>query len=187
MMIDYLQEYSSETGCGLAYIYFNYKEHLEQKPAAILASIIKQLSSQLLNLPKVVQDLYGRLALLKRRPSFRDLESILVAISKLFPQTYIVCDALDECPQSQRRELLPFFLRIGLQKINLFLTSRDYPEDIQCFFENSAKVRLSARDDDITSYIEQKIEENPRAKRLVNEGKCKDLIISGIKRCANKM
>lgn len=187
MMIDYLQEYSLETGSGLAYIYFNYKEQLEQKPAVILASIIKQLSSQLLHLPKVVQELYGRLAPLKRRPLFRDLESILVAISKLFPQTYIVCDALDECPQSQRRELLPFFLRIGLQKINLFLTSRDYPEDIQCFFENSDKVRLSARDDDITSYIEQKIEENPRAKRLVNEGKCKDLIISSIKRNANKM
>ncbi|KAI5852526.1 ankyrin repeat-containing domain protein [Morchella snyderi] len=187
MMIDYFQEYSSETGCGLAYIYFNYKEQLEQKPAVVLASIIKQLSSQLLNLPKVVQDLYGKLSLLKRRPSFPDLENILVAISKLFPQTYIICDALDECPQGQRRELLPFFLRIGLQKINIFLTSRDYPEDIQCFFESSAKVRLSARDDDITSYIEQKIEENSRAKRLVNEGKCKDLIISRIKRCANKM
>lgn len=73
--------------------------------------------------------------------------------------------------------------------MSLFLTSREHPEDIQQSFENTAKIMLWAKDEDIAYYIEQKIDENPRTKRLVASGQanCKDIIISGLRDCAKGM
>jgi hypothetical protein len=53
---------------------------------------------------------------------------------------------------------------MGDDGASLFLTSREYPEDIQSSLDDkSTKLKLSANDQDIHNYIEQKIEENPRA------------------------
>jgi hypothetical protein len=77
---------------------------------------------------------------------------------------------------------------MGDDGASLFLTSREYPEDIQSSLDDkSTKLKLSANDQDIHNYIEQKIEENPRAKRLVRDGGIKDRIISELTKCSDGM
>lgn len=71
--------------------------------------------------------------------------------------------------------------------IRLFLTSREHPEDIQDSLQSSPKVELSAKNEDIKIYIEQKIDENPRARRLISQGNCKDRIIEQLQQSANGM
>lgn len=187
-MIDYIQKEKSAAGFGVAYIYFNYKEQDQQLPTYVLASLVKQLASQLPRLPKEVEDLYDQLKPKFQRPTFEALRNAFLATSKLFIRTFVVCDALDEChPENQRRQLLPLFHQMGKDGVNLFLTSRQHPEDIQVSFRYSAKIELCARGEDIEKYIKQQINDHPRAKRLVLQAKCEHRIISDIISCSKGM
>lgn len=98
---------------------------------------------------------------------------------------FLVFDALDEC--DQRKGLLPLLHRMGKGGANLFVTSRQHPEDIQASFHSSAKIKLSAQDNDIRIYIEQKISEHSRARRLVQQARCQDKIVSELIDCAQGM
>lgn len=188
-MVDHLLDRAATENHGVAYIYFNYKEHDLQKPKDILASILKQLICQIhdLGIPKEIGDLYDTLECRKIKPTFERLYGILLVVIKSFPQTFVVCDALDECDQKSRRQLLQLFHRMAKDCINLFITSRDYPEDIQDSLRDSVKLELLANDEDIASYIEQKIDENARAKRLITEGQVKGMIISELTKYAKGM
>lgn len=76
---------------------------------------------------------------------------------------------------------------MGENGISLFLTSREYPEDIQESFSKPIKNNLWARDGDITSYITQKINDYPRVRRLVENGNYQKMVISQITECAHGM
>ncbi|KAI5840036.1 ankyrin repeat-containing domain protein [Morchella snyderi] len=190
LLIDYLQGRATKANHGVAYIYFNYQEQNQQEPRDFLASILKQLACQLESLPKEIEELYEGLGKRHGRPTIEDLSTILFKLSKSFTRTFIICDALDECdPGKQRKMLLPLFHQMAKNGIYVFLTSREYPEDIQISLQGSAsaKIRLWAKDEDITFYIKQKIADNPRAKRLVEQGNCQDKIILQLQKCANGM
>lgn len=133
-----------------------------------------------------IEDLYEKLSPESVRLSLVDLCSALLSTLKAFDQVFLVFDALDECDEKkQRKYLLQFFHRMGNSGIHVFITSRHCPGDIQTSLCDSAKLELSAKEEDIRQYIEQKIDENPRAQRLINQGKCKDNIISELTSCAN--
>lgn len=121
-------------------------------------------------------------------PTFEELFNTLLATVKSFPRVYVALDALDECHQeNQRRKLLPLFHRMIACGIRIFLTSRQYPEDIQRYLSTGPSVEISAHEDDLKCYVAAKIDENPRAKHLVQLAKCRDLIISQLVECAKGM
>lgn len=159
LVIDDLQHRALTENYAVAYIYFNYKEQEQQGPNLVIAILVKQLACQIRHLPKDMEDLYDKLKHRQKIPTFEDLYGILrlLATTKSFVQTFIICDALDECGQeAQRKVLLPLFHRMGKDGMNLFLTSREYPEDIQYSLRDSAKIKLWAKDEDIAFYIEQR-------------------------------
>lgn len=59
-------------------MYFDYKERDEQKPLLVLASLVKQLTSQIPQLPAKIEGLYDRLvAKGKKKANFEDLYAAL--------------------------------------------------------------------------------------------------------------
>lgn len=187
-MVDHFEAQSQTTNYGVAYIYFDYKEQEQQVPLYVITSLVKQLARRIPCIPAELEDLYDKLGRQDKRPTLNELYNVLLAASESFSRTFFVLDALDECdPKTQRRDLLPLFCRMGKDGINLFMTSRPHPEDIQDYLGDGAKIKLSAHEQDIVSYIEEKINANPRAKRLVRQGKCEDRIISSLVGCAQGM
>lgn len=189
-MIDYLysQSLALSSNHAVAYIYLDYADKEHQKPIKILASLLKQLGNQ--GSFKEINELYEEFRLKEERPLAGQLRSALITASKFFKRTFIVFDALDECDQgNQRKELLPLFLDLAKEGINVFFTSRPHPEDLQVFLDANAvnKMKIAAQDDDIELYIQQMIDDNPCAKRLVEKGNCRDDIISALKSCAKGM
>lgn len=181
LVIDHLEGQASTANYGVAYIYFGYKEQDQQKPVHVLASLIKQLASQKTYLPTAIEDLYDSQAQQNKRPILEDLYGTLIATSNSFTRVFFAFDALDEChPENQRRELLPLFHRMGSGGFSLFLTSRQHPEDIQISFRNTAKIALLAKEKDIETYIVERINENSRARRLIQQGNCQTRIISDL-------
>ncbi|KAH0608836.1 uncharacterized protein H6S33_001064 [Morchella sextelata] len=189
-VIDHLQTEARKNNYMVSYIYFNYKEQKQQKPLQILASLVKQLACQTSQLPSYIVDLHTRLTKETKQPTEQELYSALVSTLKAFGRVFFVFDALDECHQTDRRTtLLPLFHRMVGENpsIRIFLTSRQHPEDIQASFEKSAKVELRANDEDIKLYIQQEINENPRAKSLTSKGDRLNTIISKLTKAANGM
>lgn len=184
-----IDHFESHTEYGVAHIYFDYKEQDQQTPAYVLASLVKQLARQIPQLPAAIDALYDKIVGEDRRPTPSELYATLLVVARLFPRVFIILDALDEChPESQRKELLPLFHCMGRDGMNLFLTSRPHSEDIQVSLGGfTVKVELSASEEDLASYIEGKINEHPRAKRLVQLSKCKERIISDLVNCAKGM
>lgn len=123
-----------------------------------------------------------------RKPKLEELYVALVATFRSFDQVFLVFDVLDECGEgTQRKDLLPLFHRIGENGANVFVTSRQYPEDIQESFRDSVKIEFLAKAEDIEVYIKEKINENPRARRLVKQGKCQDRRVSELSECTRGM
>jgi hypothetical protein len=66
---------------------------------------------------------------------------------------------------------------MGEDCFSIFLTSRPY-EDIRDSLRLTMKIEISANREDIGMYIQQRIEEDPRARLLLKQGNFRDQIIT---------
>ena len=111
-MIDHLngQRELNLNRFGVGHIYFEYQEQKQQTALAVVASLVKQLLSQIppAEFPKDIEPIYRRKK--SQHPSMVDLIKILLSMPKLFARVFVVCDALDEMDEDEQRiELLPLF------------------------------------------------------------------------------
>jgi isopenicillin N synthase-like dioxygenase len=128
----------------------------------------------------------------ERRPTYEDIYTVLVETSKSFAQTFVICDALDECDRHELREiLLPLFHHMGKSGLRLFLTSRRYADDIEDFYCQVPWIEISAHKEDVRSYISQRINASLRAKRMIRGSasglQLEEDIISALVDAANGM
>lgn len=188
-MFNYLEKQSSALNYGVAHIYFDYKEREQQRPENVVSSLVKQFARRIPYLPAVLEEMHGKFKNHQLKgPTLEELYPVLITITSLFSRSYIIFDAFDECDEKQRKGLLPLLLRMEKDGINLFLTSRPHPEDIQEYFANgSLKIEIYAHEEDIRRYVENRIEENSRAKRLIKQGKCQERIVTDLLDCAKGM
>lgn len=103
----------------------------------------------------------------------------LVKISESFERVFLVLDGLDHCDETkQRNDLLPLLHALAKVKICVFVTSQLHPGDIQRSLQRVTKIDLAAKDEDIKIYIGHTIDGYPRAKRLLEKGRCLDRFVS---------
>lgn len=173
----------------MAYFYFEYQEQERQTPVKVLASLVRQLATQATILPAEIIALYDAQEAKGKTPKFEELYAVLVAVFKCFKEVFLVFDALDECDIKFRgKEVLPLLHRMGRSGARLFVTSRQYPEDIwESFHDTAMMVELSPTLEDIGIYIQHRIDDDPRAKRLVRQAKCGERIISELAECSRGM
>jgi ankyrin repeat domain-containing protein 50 len=107
------------------------------------------------------------------RPTLGELSKLLQSkvryllevrrLSKVF----IVIDALDECPESNRtRQSFLAEIRKLQSTVHLLITSRHIPA-IEREFEKAARVEICASGKDVRRYLEGRIESEDRLVRLV--------------------
>lgn len=176
----------------MAYIYFDFKQQAEQTPALVLSSLIKQLSLQHRTLPDQLLTLYNKLEHRGRKPSLDELSETVNSLVKSFERVYLVFDAMDECNKKlQRKALLPLLHSMRKSGAHIFVTSRDYPQDIRDSFRDMPCIELVASDGDIENYVIGMIADTPRIKRFVENHRSKrdlqNAIVSELIQCANGM
>ncbi|KAI5836801.1 ankyrin repeat-containing domain protein, partial [Morchella snyderi] len=124
-------------------------------------------------IPQSVQSLYDSNVAAGSTPKLNDLQDALVASLKLFAEIFFVFDALDECQECMRKDLLPLIHWIAGSGSKIFLTSRPYPEDIAISLNpndhnrNVQRLDLAAKEEDVIIYIEETIQEHIKARRLI--------------------
>jgi len=162
---------------GMAYVYLNFRRHDEQKPENLLASVLRQLVRNHPALPACLTALYDAHHGQRTRPSLQDISEAIEAVSDMNSRTFILVDALDESPASDRSKFLSRLLALQAQcGVNLFATSRLIP-DITGKFGSALSVEIRASVEDVQRYLDGHMEELPsfvqRNKTLQEEIKAK--------------
>lgn len=158
---------------ALAFFYFNRTDPSRNSALSCLQSLVRQIStprSQQGHIQSSLRELYrecrrgGRI--LNRELCRRQLIESL----NVFPRTTFIVDALDECDQEDRENLIGFFdelMRTSRRPLLIFISGR--PEgDIRAALCNRTIVEIGVEDNqiDITRFIEEKVRSHRRWDRF---------------------
>jgi hypothetical protein len=185
-------------GASMAYFYFDFRDINKQKLCNLLSSVLIQLSAQSDPCCDVLSRLYSAHDRGPQKPSDRAMVECLKEMLSLKAQapTYVIIDALDECPiasiPSPREEVLEFLDElVGLHLPNLHICVTSRPEhDIRVVLEHLTECPVSIHDEsgqqeDIAKYVDSFVRSDQRMRRLREEDK--DLIIKTLSEKANGM
>ena len=169
LVIDHLQVDMIPRGFGVGYFYFDYRDHAKQTPARFAASVIRQLASQMRHFPQQLTELYQ----LNKLENAYDLQSqlslLLVEICVHFKQTFIIVDALDECPKgSQLTGVLNILSQLVPEKTRIFMTTRPHLQGITALPKDAAHIQIQAHDIDLKAYCYSVIDANEMTSGLID-------------------
>ena len=169
----------------MAYYYFDFRDVKKQDCYGLLSSIVSQLSAESDSCYNVLSKLYSDNGRGVRKPDIGTLKKCLVDMLGLprQGQTYIIVDALDECPNfpgtpSAREEVLEFIeeiVNLKFSNVNLCVASR--PEmDIRLVLEPLTTLKISLHEEigqkkDITEYINSIVRSDRSLRRWKEEDK----------------
>ncbi|KAN0141605.1 Ankyrin repeat-containing domain protein [Lactarius tabidus] len=167
-IIQHIMLHDSVTA-SMAYFYFDFRDVDKKNPGNLLRSLLMQLSSQSEHCADILSRLHSNYKFSKGQPSERALvkclKDMLMALSSSQFPTYIILDALDECPNTSgiptpRDHLLGLLkdlVDLHLQNLHICVTSRLEP-DIRTALKPLASGHLSLHDQpgqkrDIAKYV----------------------------------
>ena len=152
---------------SMAYYYFDFRETEKRHRRGLLSSLVFQLSAESDPCHRILSRLYSDHAEGTREPSEDALSQCLVEMLKVpgQPATYIIIDALDECPNTSglptaREQVLDFLkhlVKLEIPNVHICVSSR-LEIDIRNALEPLVPIRMSLHDEggqksDISSYI----------------------------------
>lgn len=154
-------------------MYCDYKFQAKQTAENLVWSLTYQLAKQCDDMPQDTRTIYQRCG---KSPSWNDYKSLLLSITRAFPRTFVVVDALDECheldaPDGKDLKFLSALqsLRSG-SSVRLLVTSRPH-KVIQQNFKNLSQVDIVPRQSDINASLEFRINSNPKFANRIAKGK----------------
>ena len=169
----------------IAYYYFDFRDVKKQDCYGLLSSLILQLSTKSDSCYDILSRLYSDNAHGIRKPTIGALKKCMTDMLSLAEQapTYIIVDALDECPNSSGTpsareevlELIDELVDLKLPNVHLCVASR--PEmDIRMVLEPLTSLKISLHDevgqmDDIIEYIKFIVRSDRSMRRWTEEDK----------------
>lgn len=157
--IDYVAAHKEEYGInGVAYVYFNYKQQVNQTILAIFESLIVQLLHQVKDLEIMAQQMYEKLGRGRQRPTLDDLTELMSNLEKS-STIFLAFDALDEATAATRLALISQLDRLKTKSYFVLLTSRPGTE-IKSITEKLTFLDITAQDSDLETYARYQMENN---------------------------
>ncbi|KAM0420452.1 hypothetical protein ACHAPT_011744 [Fusarium lateritium] len=113
----------------VGYFYFDFSDSSKQNVTNLLKSIIFQLITLRGDMSAPAESLYDAQNGGLSEPSLEELIEVCKAEAARTPTTYLLLDALDECPKSERTKFLDHVLGTMLEsELNVLITSRKEPD-----------------------------------------------------------
>jgi hypothetical protein len=178
----------------------NAAEPSRSNPVAILASIVRQLSSAQPTDPlldPIVKGYQRREAEGFASGPLRIEESyeLIIRLVEYYPLTTIIIDALDECDPERRADLLETLERIlheSTSLVKIFVSSRD-DQDIVCHLREYPSLEIASwrNKDDIANFVRAETNSLIQKRKLLKFSSDKDqlrkLIVDQVIKGANGM
>lgn len=185
---------------SIAYFYFDFRDTDKQRLRNLLPSLLIQLSARSDSRCDTLARLYSDHDNGVQKPSDRAMTECLkkmLALPLLQGPTYIILDALDECPNnsgipSPRKEVLQLVNQlVGLRLPNLHICVTSRPEiDIQAILQHLTPHPVSLHDEsgqkqDIVDYVTSVVHSDDTLRRWRDEDK--ELVIKTLSEKADGM
>lgn len=174
-IIDWVRDglINETTDEAFAYFYCNRNEDNRRSPESILCSLVRQLSSTATpenRLHKAFRGLKTKLALEGRSPDTEVCKDVLSTLIDTYPATTIVLDAMDECEEATRGELmgaLETLMENSRNPLKILISSRPN-EDIKDYFQERPHIEIQATDNqgDIEDFVREKISQSKHLRAL---------------------
>jgi hypothetical protein len=163
----------------MAHFYFDFRDVEKQRLHKLLPSLLCQLSARFDPFREILSRLYSAHNRGAQQPDDRAMVECLEKMLTLETQhpTYIIMDALDECPitsaiPSPRDELLEFvvgLVNLRLPNLHICVTSR-LEHDIHAVLEHLTPHPVTLHDEsgqqrDIANYVTSFVHSNERMRR----------------------
>jgi hypothetical protein len=160
IVVDYLcTRVQNDASVGIAYLYYNFRQQQEQKPADLFTSLLKQLIQKRSSVPETVKNLYDRHKVKRTRPLLNEILKVLHSVVTDYSVAFIIINALNEYQVSDGNRdkfLSELFHLHAITGTNLFTTSRFIPEVVNKF-EGSIKLEIRANNEDVLRYVDERI------------------------------
>ncbi|KAK4164121.1 ubiquitin-conjugating enzyme E2 4 [Cladorrhinum sp. PSN259] len=160
---DLESRFDLDLSVGIGYVYFNFRRLEEQKPEALLSSLLKQLVQKRRPLPACVMELYEKHTEKQSKPLLSEISQVLELVVSQYSRVFILADALDEC--SGNKLWRESFLK-EMRKLqdgggaNFLATSRPIPE-IETHFSSCPSLEILASNEDVCIYLEGRMSQLP--------------------------
>ncbi|KAJ3574775.1 hypothetical protein NPX13_g4254 [Xylaria arbuscula] len=149
---------------GFAFFYCNRNEEKRREPLFVLQSYVRQLSTTVRNpdcIRKDLQDYCQKARANGSHLGFKDCKVQLLESIRLYSQTTLVLDALDECEPKSRAQLLEvinYLISSSENGLKVFISSRP-DRDIRNLFLKTPNITVQATDnqDDIQKFVQERI------------------------------
>lgn len=148
------------------FMYLKYNEP-DQTIDNIFASFLKQLAQECDSLPISLVKLYEHHHDRNTSPTLIEILETLSAIVEDYTEVYCVLDALDECTEELRWELLENLDKLQ-PKLRLLITSR-YLDSIAEDLLSYDRFEIKANKADIELFIDHQIKRNKNLRKLVDK------------------
>ena len=143
----------------------------------MIRSLISQLSSQYGSTPYGLEALHSSCINGERQPTPSMLLATLHQMMESFEETFIILDALDECLDRQELlediEELNHWTDVNLHILSTSRREKDIEERIEPLAHCEGKIRIDSIhvNDDIRTYVHEKLQTDMKLKRWYKEPK----------------
>ena len=162
LVVDRLCDKAKEQNIALTYFYFDFSAREEQSPTNILGSLLKQIVAGLERIPDEISRTFQdqKQAIGGRGLVVPEIVKMLQDVASLQP-TFICVDAVDECVEMHRPEVLNSLRQILEKSSNtrMFLTGRQHiqGEIDKHLGRRAATLSIKLNNDDIAGYIRMRL------------------------------
>ncbi|KAI9768838.1 MAG: hypothetical protein M1840_004652 [Geoglossum simile] len=161
IVTNYLRTTFKRHDIAIACIYYNYKDQNEQTDLNLIGSLLKQLVQGQSDISSNIKGLYNAHVNEQTPPTHAELTMALKSEIETFSKVFVVVDALDECLEGRRANLVDMLLSLP-ETVKLMVTSRPL-STIEAGLEGMTRLDIRADDSDVRLYVEGRI---PHEKRL---------------------
>ncbi|KAF8835684.1 hypothetical protein BDN67DRAFT_937666, partial [Paxillus ammoniavirescens] len=181
--VEVVHGHETAAGC-CAHFYFDARGSggAPQKFETLLRSILNQLCCKQADIPDAIKRLYRVNDKEHPQPTLAQLKTTLGEVMNGFDEVYVLIDALDEC--DSQAELLDWMKSLQSTTKGLHLLATSRPERIiEDRMTNFSHVRISLDsellDDDIKTYVDERVDASDDLKLLMTEEMKKKLRVRG--------
>jgi hypothetical protein len=128
-IIDHMSQHcEGDSANRVVYYYFDFADNKKQAVANLLKSVIYQLIASEELIPDSAASLHSRCNGLQE-PNLDELLEVAIAEVSQTGRTFLMIDALDECPKEERQVFFEAFVKGPLPgNLNVLITSRKEPD-----------------------------------------------------------
>ena len=183
LVVDRLYNKSQDQNIAVACFYADFVAREEQSPINILGSLLKQIASGLERIPDEISRTFQdhKKVIGGRELRVPEIVKMLQDATSLQP-TYICVDAVDECVERHRPEVLDSLrqIREKSSSTRIFLTGRQHIKgEIGRYLGGRAEIlSIKPNNDDIVGYIRMRLSKDTSPGAM--DGDLEDKIIKSI-------